>query len=918
MLYASGEIVEAVGDVRARRAARRRASWPTWCSPQDGEPRPAGGVRRDASCPATCSRAGSRSRATLRAHAERQARPGDIAAAQPVIAPELEALLEPLERFEAIRRRAARLGDRLCDLSYANPYDGRRDDGAGGAAPRRSTTSARSTCSTRRSAARRWSAARWPTRCARATTCRSRFDDVVLTPGRDVGAAPRAARGGPAGRRGGGPGALLARLSALRARPRARCRVLVPLTPRTLRPRRRARWPARSRTGPARCCSATRRTRPAAATARTRWRRSPTSLRRAEARRSVPDHPDRRRDAPRLRRARAVPQRGPFFDRTSIVYSFGKYHFMQGQRLGYVAVSPRHPAREAWPRELVRWTRITGIATPTALMQRALPRAAGAAARPRLARALAASGCCDELVARRLRGGRARRDDVRLRRAPRPARRRLRVRRSSSRAKGVLALPAPVFHHQGYFRLSLTGSEDMLDAGAAGPRGNGGRDERRARGRRARPQLRLGRRAAVRDDDLTPDRAPPSGCAARRRRCVGPERPTWRIVRDPLGINKLFWARGGRRRSPSRRGPRRLIEAGHAWTRSRAIPRGAMRRPRSGDGTPTARDRARRPGARAERAGEVGRRRRAARSRRALDGYLAALASAHPRARAFVCLSGGLDSSGIAALAREHFPGCDGGQLRPGARPGGAERGPPRRRAARARPRHAAARGDRHRGRAARARSTPCCVEGVDWRDFNVHAALVNAALAAGDRRAAGAGRARPARAHRRPGERVPGRLRGRALPRRRPTTGCRGSRRRRCARASCAAWTRSHREIGVFGAWGLPVVQPYAAAVRRLPGPARRLPRPTRLQGAPVPRAASAQRVPEYVYARRKARAQVGGADAAAACSRPASTAGIDAAWLRRRFAALHGVDRPGRARPLHPRRRYRSAVPSLTGDRA
>ena len=36
-----------------------------------------------------------------------------------MIAPELTALLEPLEKFEAIRRRAVRLGDRLCDLSYA-------------------------------------------------------------------------------------------------------------------------------------------------------------------------------------------------------------------------------------------------------------------------------------------------------------------------------------------------------------------------------------------------------------------------------------------------------------------------------------------------------------------------------------------------------------------------------------------------------------------------------------------------------------------------------------------------------------------------------------------------------------------------------------------------------------------------------
>jgi aspartate aminotransferase len=30
-------------------------------------------------------------------------------------------------------------------------------------------------------------------------------------------------------------------------------------------------------------------------------------------------------------------------------------------------------------------------------------------------------------------------------------------------SKGVLALPAPVFHHRGWFRLSLTASEDMLE-----------------------------------------------------------------------------------------------------------------------------------------------------------------------------------------------------------------------------------------------------------------------------------------------------------------------------------------------------------------------------------------------------------------------------------------------------------------------
>jgi DNA-binding transcriptional MocR family regulator len=31
--------------------------------------------------------------------------------------------------------------------------------------------------------------------------------------------------------------------------------------------------------------------------------------------------------------------------------------------------------------------------------------------------------------------------------------------------RGLLALPAPVFHHQGHFRLSLTGSEKMLERG---------------------------------------------------------------------------------------------------------------------------------------------------------------------------------------------------------------------------------------------------------------------------------------------------------------------------------------------------------------------------------------------------------------------------------------------------------------------
>src|SRR5215207_10329821 len=41
-----------------------------------------------------------------------------------IIPPEIRVLAEPLERFESTRRKFARLGDRLADLSYANPYGG--------------------------------------------------------------------------------------------------------------------------------------------------------------------------------------------------------------------------------------------------------------------------------------------------------------------------------------------------------------------------------------------------------------------------------------------------------------------------------------------------------------------------------------------------------------------------------------------------------------------------------------------------------------------------------------------------------------------------------------------------------------------------------------------------------------------------
>jgi aspartate aminotransferase len=148
------------------------------------------------------------------------------------------------------------------------------------------------------------------------------------------------------------------------------------------------------------------------------------------------------------------------YARTLLIYSFGKYHFMQGQRLGYAAVPPHHPERAALAQELERWTRIAGIATPTALMQRAIPKLLTlrydqtwlARWRQRVVTRLQHAGYgvvapdATLFVYVRTPAGI---DDMAF--------------VEQLAARGVLVLPAGVFHHRGYFRLALTGSEDMLE-----------------------------------------------------------------------------------------------------------------------------------------------------------------------------------------------------------------------------------------------------------------------------------------------------------------------------------------------------------------------------------------------------------------------------------------------------------------------
>jgi aspartate aminotransferase len=148
-----------------------------------------------------------------------------------------------------------------------------------------------------------------------------------------------------------------------------------------------------------------------------------------------------------------------FYDATCIIYSFGKRLFLQGQRLGYAAVSPRHPERRAYARRLEQLVRVMGFCTPTALMQLAVgdllrvPTGLELVARRR-ARTLAALADAGYdvvpsqatfFVYPRAPGG----DDFAF------------VERLGQ--KGVFVLPAALFHDTGHFRLSFTASDAMLD-----------------------------------------------------------------------------------------------------------------------------------------------------------------------------------------------------------------------------------------------------------------------------------------------------------------------------------------------------------------------------------------------------------------------------------------------------------------------
>jgi aspartate aminotransferase len=370
---------------------------------------------------------------------------------------ELEALLAPLERFEEIRRRAARLGDRLADLSYANPYEGVHES---------VRSVLKETLEDERLLDLQYSPFGGQTLIRRAVSDALRethaldfgWSDVVLTPGA-MGALHLALR--TAGHPGGEvivpvPCWLDYPLYVLHAG-------LTPVTVRLHPPRFDLDAVAIEASVSNRTCALLL-SHPANPTGRnyttSELSELGAAIERAESRHgcsvTVIADETHRDFAPPDSYASAA----GLVERTLVVYSFGKYHFIQGQRIGYAAVSPKHPARAEVAAEMTRWTRITGLCTPTAVMQRALPRLLKLRhntdwlerSRERVVTELLALGHqvvqpdATLFVYVRTPNGK---DDFEF--------------VEGLVERGLLVLPAPVFHHEGYFRLSLTGSRQMLD-----------------------------------------------------------------------------------------------------------------------------------------------------------------------------------------------------------------------------------------------------------------------------------------------------------------------------------------------------------------------------------------------------------------------------------------------------------------------
>jgi aspartate aminotransferase len=156
------------------------------------------------------------------------------------------------------------------------------------------------------------------------------------------------------------------------------------------------------------------------------------------------------------------PFRSPLqsYDRSLSIYSFGKAFAIQGQRIGYIALSPRMPQLDEIRVAIERSVRSMGFGHPASVMQRAVSDLVDcqanttrlAEAQDTVRRALTASGyaVCDGDATFYVYVKSPIADDVQF------------AERLASR--GVLVVPSSVFHDAGHLRLSLTARPERIVA----------------------------------------------------------------------------------------------------------------------------------------------------------------------------------------------------------------------------------------------------------------------------------------------------------------------------------------------------------------------------------------------------------------------------------------------------------------------
>jgi aspartate aminotransferase len=146
------------------------------------------------------------------------------------------------------------------------------------------------------------------------------------------------------------------------------------------------------------------------------------------------------------------------YPRAISIYSFGKALFLQGQRIGYVAVSPQMPENRKIREQLERCVRMMGFCTPTNLMQRAICRLLDY--QPRL-----------DLIAKRQETIRTELEKYGYEVCRGEATFFVYVKSpipddfgfaESLASRGVLVTPSTLFHEQGYFRISATARPESI------------------------------------------------------------------------------------------------------------------------------------------------------------------------------------------------------------------------------------------------------------------------------------------------------------------------------------------------------------------------------------------------------------------------------------------------------------------------